>query len=248
MPFKDALHTVAQDTFVKVMVPEPLLGVTKRTRDCRDAFTDLRNYMAAMIHERQNSEKVERHDLFSSLLEANNDSLGSGVLTESELIGNIYIFLLAGHETTAHTLSFTFALLALYPDEQEKLYQNIKKIIPDGEEPTYEQMPLLTYSNAVFYETLRMFPPVIGIPKMAAEDTSLTTRNAKGESVIIPVPKGTDITINTAALHYNPRYWKDPHQFNPSRFLDNDWPRDAFLPFSGGALTVISFEPVPGGI
>jgi cytochrome P450 len=87
MPFKDALHTVALDTFVKLVVPDPLLGVTKRTRNCRAAFTDLRNYMAAMIHERQNAEKVERHDLFSSLLEANNDSLGSGVLTESELIG-----------------------------------------------------------------------------------------------------------------------------------------------------------------
>jgi cytochrome P450 len=142
-------------------------------------------------------------------------------------------------QTTAHTLCFTFALLALYPDEQEKLYQHIKKTIPEGEEPTYEQMPLLTYSNAVFYETLRMFPPVIGIPKVAAEDTSLRTQNAKGESITIPVPKGTDITIVTAALHYNPRYWKDPHQFNPSRFLDNDWPRDAFLPFSGGARACI---------
>ncbi|KAF5321118.1 hypothetical protein D9619_001344 [Psilocybe cf. subviscida] len=239
MSFKDALHTVASDTFLKVIVPESLLGITKRTRNCRDAFTELRNYMATMIHERQNAEKIERHDLFSSLLDANNDSLGSGVLTESELIGNIYIFLLAGHETTAHTLCFTFALLALYPDEQEKLYQHIKKTIPEGEEPTYEQMPLLTYSNAVFYETLRMFPPVVGIPKVAAEDTSITTQNVKGESVTIPVPKGTDITLDTPALHYSPRYWKDPHQFNPSRFLDSDWPRDAFLPFSSGARACI---------
>ncbi|KAF5322602.1 hypothetical protein D9619_001346 [Psilocybe cf. subviscida] len=235
MSFKDALHTVASETLVKLIVPEPLLGVTKRTRKCRDAFSELRNYMATMIHERQNAEKVERHDLFSSLLEANNDSLGSGVLTESELIGNIYIFLLAGHETTAHTVCFALALLALYTDEQEKLYQQIKKTVPDTEEPTYEHMPLLTYASAVFYETLRMFPSVIGIPKISAEDTSITTQNAKGESVTIPVPKGIDITINTPALHYNPRYWKDPHQFKPSRFLDSNWPRDAFLPFSGGA-------------
>ncbi|KAF5322275.1 hypothetical protein D9619_001909 [Psilocybe cf. subviscida] len=239
MPFKDALHTVANDTYIKVLIPESLLGVTKRTRTSRDAFADLRNYMASMIHERQNSEKVERHDLFSSLLEANHDALGNGVLTESELIGNIYIFLLAGHETTAHTLCFTFALLALYPDEQEKLYQHIRETVADGEEPTYEQMPLLTYSNAVFYETLRMFPPVTGIPKITIEDTSLTTQNANGKSVTIPVPKGTDLTIDTAALHYNPRYWKDPHQFDPSRFLENDWPRDAFLPFSAGARACI---------
>lgn len=92
-----------------------------------------------------------------------------------------------------------------------------------------------------------------GIPKITVEDTSVTTQNAQGESVIIPVPKGTDITIDTAALHYNrklftyefkalddvaavARYWKDPHEFKPSRFLDGNWPRDAFVPFSAGTL------------
>jgi len=148
-------------------------------------------------------------------------------------MGNVYIFLLAGHETTAHALAYTFALLVLYQDEQEKLYEHIKSVIPDGRMPTYDDMPKLTYAMAVFNETLRMFPPVVIIPKYAEEDTFFTTKNSKGENITVTVPKGTYISINTPGLHYNPRYWKDPHKFDPSRFL-GDWPRDAFLPFSGG--------------
>ena len=90
------------------------------------------------------------------------------------------------------------------------------------------------------------------IPKQSHEDTFFTTKNSKGESINVTVPKGTYVSINTPGLHYNrqftffissgtnmiaiffsARYWKDPHKFNPSRFI-GDWPRDAFLPFSGG--------------
>jgi cytochrome P450 len=234
MTFKDALHVVTTDFFVKLFVPDWAMGSTQRLRTARLAFDELRQYMSEMIHVRQNAEKVERHDLFSSLLEANDHTLDITTLTESELIGNIYIFLVAGHETTAHTLCFTFALLALYPDEQEKLFEHIRSVVPNGRTATYEEMPLLTYSMAVFYETLRMFPPVTGIPKIAAEDTTLVATNEHGEQITVPIPKGTDITISTPGLHYNPRYWEDPHSFKPARFL-KDWPRDAFLPFSAGA-------------
>lgn len=92
---------------------------------------------------------------------------------------------------------------------------------------------------------------VINIPKLSEEDTTLTVANANGEKLTIPVPKGTRVKINIPGLHYNrenppyladefsivfflvARYWKDPHSFNPERFL-GDWPKDAFLPFSTG--------------
>jgi len=174
----------------------------------------------------------------SNLLEANDHDADRVALTESELISNIYMFLVAGHETTANTLCFGLALLALYPDEQEKLFEHIKSVTK-GSLPTYADMPLLTRSLAVFYEALRLFPPVTGIPKFAAEDTTLVTSNIHGEKTTVPVPKGTGIVIDTPGIHYNPRYWKDPHTFNPSRFLATDWPRDAFIPFSSGARSCI---------
>ncbi|KAK7051243.1 hypothetical protein VNI00_004743 [Paramarasmius palmivorus] len=241
MTFKEALHEVSTGIFIKLAVPKWAMGLNEYFRKIRLAFDELDQYMFEMIAKRRSAEKKEeRYDLFSSLLDANDDTTtGDSPLTEREVVGNIFIFLLAGHETTAHTLSFTFAMLALYPDEQEKLYQHIRSILPDGRIPTYEEMPLFTQSMAVFYETLRLFPPVNVIPKVSAEDTTLVTESTMtGETRVIPVPRGTYISINTVGLHYNPRYWKDPEEFKPSRFRE-DWPRDAFLPFSGGARACI---------
>ncbi|KII87602.1 hypothetical protein PLICRDRAFT_54684 [Plicaturopsis crispa FD-325 SS-3] len=238
MTFKDALHVVSTDVFLKLIIPNWAMGLTKRFRTVRLAFDELERYMLEMIYARRSAEKKEeRYDLFSSLLDASEDedlAGGDAKLLNSELVGNIFIFLLAGHETTAHTLCFTFALLALYPEEQDKLYNHIKSVVPDDRLPTYEEMPLLSHSMAVFNETLRMFPPVTGIPKQSAEDTVLTASNASGQTKQVPVPQGTGIVINTAGLHYNPRYWPDPYTFKPERFL-KEYNRDAFLPFSGGS-------------
>ena len=93
---------------------------------------------------------------------------------------------------------------------------------------------------------------MLGIPKVAAEDTTLVATNSQGERKTIPVEKGTFVLFNPSGLHYNrkvyiscwvtllnilhylARYWEDPHSFKPDRFL-KDWPRDAFLSFSAGA-------------
>jgi len=134
MAFKEALHIVSTDFLMKLIIPDWAFGFTQRLRDASLAFDELQRYMSEMIKDRLAATKMERHDLFSSLLDANNDDSGIK-LTESELISNIFIFLLAGHETTAHTLCFTFGLLALYPGEQEILYQHIKSVLVDGRMP-----------------------------------------------------------------------------------------------------------------
>ncbi|PBK99821.1 cytochrome P450 [Armillaria gallica] len=236
MSFHDALQLVSSGIALKIIVPRWAMGLIARWAQIRAAFDELETYMLEMIRARRTAEKEERYDLFSSLLDANDDEgllEGETKLTDRELLGNIFVFLLAGHETTAHTLAFTFALLALYPDQQEILYRHIKTVIPDGRNPTYEEMPLFTHSVAVFYETLRLFPPVALISKMSAEDTVLVSTNEAGQRRTIPVPQGTIVNIDVVGLHYNPRYWKDPEMFDPSRFL-GDWPREAFVPFSQG--------------
>ncbi|KAH9018729.1 cytochrome P450 [Lactarius pseudohatsudake] len=237
MTFKDALHNVSSNLLLKMGVPSWAMKLTERTRRVNLAFDELRQYMVEMVDARRSAEtKEERHDLFSGLLDAAHDNPDGGVaITEQELIGNMFIFLFAGHETTAHALCFTLALLALYPDEQERLYQQIKEILVDTNgTPTYENMNRFTLSMAVLNESLRMFPPVSSIPKHAAEDTSLTVGNADGGETTFPVPSGTRVRFHVPGLHYNPKYWKDPHTFRPERFL-GEWPRNAFLPFSSGA-------------
>jgi cytochrome P450 len=158
MTFKDAIQEVSTNLPTKLMVPDWAMGFTKRTRKVRLAFEELDGYLLEMISNRRNAEKKEeRYDLLSSLLDASADD---PTFTDRELIGNIFLFLIAGHETTAHTLCFALGLLALYPDQQEILFQHIQSVLPNGRLPMYEDMPRLTHSMAVFYEALRMFPPV----------------------------------------------------------------------------------------
>jgi len=232
LTFRDAMHTVSVGVPFKVVLPTIVMKMSATLRKIDLAFDELRLYLQEMIEERLTSVKVEQHDLFSNLLAAND--VDEGALTNDDIVANIFIFLLAGHETTANTICFALALLALHPDVQEELFKHIRSVVPDGTRPAYDHMHMLNYALAVINETLRMFPPVVGIPKESSEDTTLRAGNLRGENLTVPVPKGTTLMVSTPGLHYNPRYWKDPHEFRPSRFL-GEWDRDAFVPFSGGA-------------
>nr|BAL05166.1 cytochrome P450 [Phanerodontia chrysosporium] len=236
MTFKTALHTVSENVFTRLLIPDWLLRAapTARLARIRDAFAELEQYMREMIRaRREHPAREERHDLFSSLLDASKDT--DVRLQDSELIGNMFIFMLAGHETTAHTLCYILAMLAMHPEVQDKMYESVRCVTQNGRLPEYEDMRSLSYCEAVLYETLRMFPPVNSIPKSVAEDTAITITNADGERTTVPMPRGSSISIHTPGLHYNPRYWPDPHTFRPERFPAADWPRDAFLPFSARA-------------
>jgi cytochrome P450 len=99
----------------------------------------------------------------------------------------------------------------------------------------YEDFQRLNLVLGALYEAMRMFPPVVGIPKKASEDTTLTYQtipdaegNSRTETVF--VPKGTDVLIDTPALHNNPMYWDNPKEFRPERFVE-DYEKDAFIPF-----------------
>lgn len=237
LTFKSAVRGVSDGLMLKIGVPDKIMPWFKRTAHIQEAFEELHQYMKEMVKERSKSYR-DYSDLFSNLIEANEAEEGQK-LTNEELIGNIFIFLIAGHETTAHTLAFCLGLLALYPEVQEKLYKHTVEHVADVHGiPTYSELPNLTYLEAVFNESLRLFPPVTIIPKRSAFDTTLRTVNTKGEPVVVPIPKGAIFNIATAGIHYNPRYWKNPHEFKPERFL-GDWPKHAFVPFSMGARSCI---------
>jgi len=118
------------------------------------------------------------------------------------------------------------------------VYEEVLKAIPENRDPIFQDLTHLNYVNCVLNETLRMFPPIIGIPKEAAEDCTLNTTNNAGKKISVVVPKGSGLYLGTVGLHYNPKYWDDPLSFKPSRF-EGDWPRDAFIPFSGGVRSCI---------
>ncbi|KAJ7584430.1 cytochrome P450 [Mycena floridula] len=253
LSFKSCLKIVSENVFLGILVPSWFPSVTSRLSMVRLAFTELKLYVHEMIQSRQTADqKHDIHDLFSTLLDGNASE--NNILTESELTSNILMFLMAGHESTAHTLCYALAMLALFSDEQEKLYQHCKSVVPADQVPRYQDCSLLKQSLAVFNEALRMFPPVIGIPKEAAKDTTVSSTTIDGQTMTFPVPKGGQIVVHTVGVHYNrslihaclvfqltrpiARYWKDPETFNPDRFL-GPWNRDAFLPYSAGARSCL---------
>jgi len=238
LTYKGALCVVAEGIPIKIVVPRSVGHLSSRVRKIHEAFDELERYMLEMMESHRDiAARDQRSDLLSRLMDANetgNDGTDEAKLTDPEIIGNIFIFLLAGHESTAHTLCFALALLALYPDEQERVYRDILKAIPGDRDPVAQDLVALNYILCVLNETLRMFPPVVAIPKEAAEDCTLVMTGNAGEQVTVAVPKGSTVSINIVGLHYNPKYWEDPLSFKPSRFEGGKWPRDAFIPFSSG--------------
>ncbi|KAG8914825.1 hypothetical protein FRC00_010581 [Tulasnella sp. 408] len=265
MHFHDALRIVSEKVLLRLALP-PFFWGNKEVRErmglggiaskgwlgstikeAAVAFAELELYMEEMIDERVTGGFEGRRDIMGQLMNATGED-ASDRLSKRDVIGNTYIFLFAGHETTAHSVAFLFGLLALDQGEQEALYDHIKSVV-GGREPVYEDVSSLNLVLGAFYESLRLYSPVMNIPKVNAEDTTILVMpavkedgtqmdpSAKPKSMF--VPKGTSIYLYTSGVHYNPRYWKDPHAFKPARFLDPQWPREAFIPFSAGPRACI---------
>ncbi|PPQ82511.1 hypothetical protein CVT25_007082 [Psilocybe cyanescens] len=208
LSFRQALEVVAHDLWIKIGLSSWMYILHPRFRKLRHAFNELEVYLREMIEDCRNNRNVEQKaDLFNLLLEANSESTmdGSVSLTDEELLGNLFTFVLGGHEGTAYTLCFALAALAVYSEEQELVFKEVQRVLgsSDGQFPGYEDMASLRYTMAVINETLRMFPPVNVIPKYSAADTILPTRNKEGAIELIPVPQGTRVVIHTTGLHYN---------------------------------------------
>ncbi|KAF8688416.1 cytochrome P450, partial [Rhizoctonia solani] len=243
--FKQALFTVSKNLPLIIVVPKWMFGWTKHWVHVRDAYQEMRLYFQEMISSRRadntpgsQAQAEEQHDLFNQLLLAHDDS---SKLSEEELLGNVFLFLFAGHETTAHSLAFTLALLSVYPEEQRKVIEEIERLQKERDDfQGYEDLPKYTYTQAVWYETLRLYPIGPELPRRAGFDTSLTyIPHDSKQPATISIKNGSQVIINVPGLHYNPNYWDDPTDFIPARFLEPNWNKDAFIPFLAGPRACI---------
>lgn len=201
-------------------------------RDALRASDDFVAYMREMIAEAQSPSAMaeaattkERDDNLSS---GKADLLGTIVragksdsnmaLNEEETIGNIFIFIMAGHETTASALQVALLLLATHPNIQQNVQAEIDRIWASkhpGEDLSYGDYPKMRTIMAVMLEALRLFPAVALIPKVTNGPQTLKMGDYE-----IHVPPSTTVSIDTIGLHRNTKYWgPDPHEFRPSRWL-----------------------------
>ncbi len=172
----------------------------------------------------------DKGDLLSMLLMAQDDE-GGGGMTDVQVRDELLTLFLAGHETTAVALTWIWYLLSQNPKVQAKMHEEIDSVL-GIRAPSLDDLPNLPYTNAVFAEGLRLYPPAWAIARRALEDVQL------GEYL---VPKGNIVLLCTFVTHRDPRWYSEPEEFWPDRWLEENLerPKFAYFPFGGGARVCI---------
>ncbi|KAF8816052.1 cytochrome P450 [Phlegmacium glaucopus] len=159
----------------------------------------------------------ESRDIFTRLVAANDDK-AKYRLDPSEVIGNTFILMFAGHETTALVLTATIAHLALHQDEQEKAYQEITSTIPLDSDPNLDHLSKLTHTLACFTEALRLQPPAQYLARTLQEDLPVKVQRPQEETIVLKA--GTLLLIHLLSMHRNPNIFPSPDKFQPSRWYN----------------------------
>ena len=177
------------------------------------------------IAEERIKSEIKQNDLLDMLLETRYEDTGEGMSTQ-QLIDEIKILFIAGHETTANAMTFTLHLLGNHPEIQQKIWNELIEIESQTDD-IIEQLQKLTYTNAVINESMRLYPPAWITDRENIEDDFLLGHNIK---------KGTLIGISFYELHRNQKYWENPEEFNPERFLGEQKKNSMqyFYPFGAG--------------
>lgn len=163
-------------------------------------------------------------DLATKIMTTADPQTGRGFET-AEMVDQVAIFFLAGHETSASALAWGLYLLAMYPDTQDRIAAEAAEI---GDDPSFSDLSKLKYTRDVFREVLRLYPPV---PMLVREN--LKTEDLRGRSV----PPGAQVVLSPWHLHRHDRIWPRPDDFDPDRWQTPEnraHARDAYMPFSAG--------------
>ncbi|MCF6304959.1 MAG: cytochrome P450 [Rhodobacteraceae bacterium] len=198
-----------------------------RAKPATEAAREIRALLQKLVLARQADIAlgVAPDDLATKIMTARDPESGRGFDAE-EMIDQVAIFFLAGHETSASALSWAFYLLAFDPDVQEKLALEVAGL--DLENIQFSQLSKLRFTRSVFRETLRLYPPVPMMVRETVQKEPLRDRIAK---------KGSMIILSPWHLHRHERLWDRPDEFDPDRWQTEngkECQRKAYIPFSVG--------------
>jgi cytochrome P450 len=192
----------------------------------RRSLARLDRTVYAIIDERRKSGE-DRGDLLSTLLMAVDEEGDGGGMTNLQLRDEAMTLFLAGHETTANALAWTWYLLAQNPAALHELHRELDAVLGDRL-PVPADYPRLPYTEMIVAESMRLFPPAWAVPRLAIEDAIV------GDWL---VPKGAVVVAAQAVTHRDPRWWPDPSRFDPRRFTPEgkaSRPKLSYYPFGAG--------------
>ena len=182
--------------------------------------------LVAQIAKRRREAGEEHFDFIAMLMNARSKETGDA-MSEREFIDEVMTLVVAGHETTASGLNWTWYLLSQHPEVEARLHAEIDTT-PELPEAGLAQMEALAYTGNVINEALRLYPP-----------GWLLSRRTIGADVLggYEIPAGADVLLSPYLLHRHPQFWKEPDAFRPERFdaeHEAERPRFAYMPFAAG--------------
>ncbi len=189
-------------------------------------FKKVRKNLDAIVYRMLDEHRAsgrDSGDLLSMLL-ASRDESDAG-MDDRQIRDEALTILLAGHETTANAIAWTFYLLQRHPHVEATLHAHLAAVLGDRD-PTVDDLPRLDYVRALFAETLRLYPPAWITARRALEATTLGTQRVAKNDVVI---------MSQYVTHRNPRFWREPERFDPERFTgEQPAEKFAYFPFGGG--------------
>ncbi|KIK06373.1 hypothetical protein K443DRAFT_674356 [Laccaria amethystina LaAM-08-1] len=246
MSLQEALRVVGDTHMIAIILPKWVQKLPfRRLKEARQAHEQLMDFMQNQAAERKAEIRAGitegKEDVFTMLVKANEGEAGKSQLDDEELIGNVFIMLFAGHETTAHALAATLGFLAVYDDIQEEVFQQITSVVGWERDPVFDDYAKLDKVLSAFYEALRLFPAGFIMIREATEDTVLQIPNPVGQEGTTPLPvaKGTQVIVDMVGVQYNPRYFDEPGKYKPSRWYGVSNESEAFSAFSVGPRACI---------
>ncbi|EAH9834379.1 cytochrome P450 [Campylobacter jejuni] len=216
---EQSVHTAMRRMFRFPKWLSYVLGDRKRAK----AGDVIRQVLSDIIKLRYDmADNAEFEDILGSLLLVVDADTNKRFSFE-EILDQVAMLFLAGHETTASSLTWTLYLLSLYPKEQEKAYEEITQVLQGGA-IEISHLRQFKYLTNIFKESLRLYPPVGFFAREAKKDTQVRDKLIKKDSGVVIAPW---------LIHRHEEFWTNPHGFNPSRF-EGEYKKDAYLPFGVG--------------
>jgi len=206
-------------------LPAWLAGLP-RLRVADHALGEFDKEIDRLIKLRAGNPERRPNDLLARLIAARDAQTGGG-MTEEEVRDQVITIFMAGHETTAMAMTWTWYLLSQHPAEEARLHAELESVL-NGRVPNSEDLSKLTYARMVIDESMRLYPPVHTITREAIADDVVAGRH---------VPKGSTVLIAPWVLHRHLKLWQNPARFDPERFRPEHAaarPRFSYLPFGGG--------------
>ncbi|MFG2049440.1 cytochrome P450 [Micromonospora sp. NPDC048935] len=197
-----------------------------RFRRARAELQEIVDRLVARRREEAHDDLEQRDDVVSRLIVSTGREADPRV-GRQRMRDELVTLLLAGHETTASTLSWAFYLLDEHHEVWERMHEESLAVLGDRT-PTYDDLHRLRYTAMVVDEVMRLYPPVWLLPRVALADDEVGGWH---------VPAGADLVLCPYTLHRHPEFWPDPERFDPDRFDPDrpvDRPRYAFIPFGAG--------------